>query len=220
MLHLFIRFIIPLGWLYILMPLALSTRVLCLHGKGNTGETFLKTIQPLVQRLEGHSIEWLIPDATFPIEDHTAFQWWGLPPGLRSFETKEYIGMELTLQRVESLYPVDVVFGFSQGAILTSVLLMRGIQGKSFLPRKAILAGAAWPNPYNDDMLSLSSDAVSQLNLRTLHVIGERDRTNPPEMALRLQQLFRGELLRHPGGHIVPVDQESYIKAYADLILN
>ena len=202
------------------MSRGLSTRVLCLHGKGNTGETFLKTLHPLVQRLEGqHSIEWLIPDASFPMDDHNAFQWWGLPPGLRSFETKEYIGIEHTLQRIESYYPVDVIFGFSQGAILTSILLLRGLQGKSYLPKKAILAGAAWPNPYNDEMVSLSSNNVSKANLQTLHVIGDRDRINPPEMAQRLQNLFQGKLLRHPGGHIVPVDEESYITAYADLIL-
>ena len=211
--------LISIVWLLLLMPRALPIRVLFLHGKGNNGQTFLRTLQPLVQRLQGHSVEWLTPDAPFPMEDHTTFEWWGLPPGQRSFTTSEYIGVELTLQRIESLYPVDVIFGFSQGAILTSILLMRGIQGKAFLPKKAILAGAAWPNPFSEEMHSLDPDTVSQMSLRTLHVIGERDRTNPPEMALSIQRLFRGELLWHPGGHTVPVDQESYLDAYADLIL-
>ena len=205
--------------LLLLMPPSLPIRVLCLHGKGSSSQIFMQTIQPLVDKLQPHPIDWLCPEATFPMDDHNAFQWWGLPPGLRSFETKEYIGMDLTLQRVESFFPVDVVFGFSQGAILTSVLLLRGLQGKAFLPPKAILVGAAWPNPYNDQLLGLDQGTVNRAKLKSLHVIGERDRTNPPEMAMRLQSLFNGELMKHPGGHIIPVDHESYLESYADLIL-
>jgi predicted esterase len=96
---------------------------------------------------------------------------------------------------------------------------MRGLQGlSSHYPRRAILAGAAWPNPYDFDLFKLAQcDGNIGSAVRTLHVVGERDEINPPQMAIRLQKLFKGKLMTHPGGHSVPMDLDQIIK-YKDII--
>ena len=143
-------------------------RVLCLHGKGESSASFQSLLSPLIQLCHQRKldIEWVFPNGSFPCSPYQpedGFSWWNLPPNTRSFTTSQYIGVDETLRRIETeIYPVDVVFGFSQGAILASVLLMRGLlhehhsisRPSSFppffssslsfgYPKKAILCGAS-----------------------------------------------------------------------------
>lgn len=198
--------------------LSRSLRVLCLHGKGETGASFIGSLAPLTEvcKRRGLEVEWISPNAPHSIPGHNGYAWWNLPPGFRSFETKEYLGLQQTFELIESQYPVDAIMGFSQGAILTSVLLLRGLQGKSkYLPNAAILCGAAWPNPFDAEMLALDTKQAQVVS--SLHVIGTRDKVNPPAMAMKICDIFGGKLIEHPGGHIVPVG-DGYVEEYVNVI--
>jgi hypothetical protein len=94
---------------------ASSLRVLCLHGKGNTGESFRTMIKPLMDSYETgpykNHIEWITPDAPYPVEGYGGYAWWNLPPGKRSFDTLEYLGAEESISKIEQLYPIDAIIG-------------------------------------------------------------------------------------------------------------
>ena len=203
-----------------------SIRVLCLHGKGESSASFHSLLSPLIQHCHQKklNIEWILPNGTFPcfpLQPEEGFSWWNLPPNTRSFTTSQYIGVEETLRRIETeLYPVDVIFGFSQGAILASVLLMRGLlssSSSSLAPKRAILCGASWPNPYSQDMSKLANKAKPPLNI--LHVIGEQDNVNPPELAVKLHEVLGGRIVTHPGRHVVPLEP-NFLDLYVALIMN
>ena len=54
--------------------------------------------------------------------------------------------------------------------------------------------------------------------VRSLHVVGKQDTMNPPAQAMRVAEaFFCAELLEHPGGHIVPMDERA-MKAYVDVM--
>ena len=108
---------------------------------------------------------------------NVGFQWWTLPPGVRSFNAKEYQGFE---QSAEKIYQqlqqkdYDFIIGHSQGAILLSALLATSSSNSSSSTtstsstqtskekrndlfqfksvRGYLLNGCAWPNPYTDQM--------------------------------------------------------------------
>ena len=166
----------------------------------------------------------LAPDAPFVIPNHNGRAWWNLPERVRSFEATEYIGVEKSFRLIEDdIFPVDVILGYSQGAILGSVLLARSALGlNQGCATKLILFGAAWPNPYSKIIKSFSvqdsSSGIPNNEASTLHVIGEKDAINPPESALLLQHYVGGSYIMHPGGHIVPVDEE-YIDKYVRFVL-
>ena len=53
--------------------------------------------------------------------------------------------------------------------------------------------------------------------LKSLYIAGDIDDVNPPEHARRICQLFCGELMCHPGGHILPTDETS-LRKYAEFL--
>ena len=162
--------------------------------------------------------------------------WWNLPPGVRTFEAIELDGIEDSFKILDSHYPFDGVMGFSQGAMLAAVACGRGIKG-GHRPSVAIIVGAAWPTAHGDDVRKLwrvelaASEADGEMRnavpealaevvppsdplVRSLHVVGKQDTINPPAQAMNVaESFFCEELLEHPGGHTVPLDEKA-IKAY------
>lgn len=141
----------------------MAFKVLFLHGKGENGPTFQQRLGPLEAALKARNPSVHCEYATAPHElGPGKYAWWQLPPNERSFTTAEYIGMEQTLEHVQSLWsesgPFDAVIAHSQGSILTSVLLAKALQSDyAFRPPKAVLFGAAWPKPYEALLQSLAS---------------------------------------------------------------
>lgn len=84
-----------------------TIRILCLHGKGGNGKTFVsKALAPLRRLLDRRlehmnmedeiSFQWDFLTAPFEIpsskiinEDDKGFSWWSMPPGVRSFNALE-----------------------------------------------------------------------------------------------------------------------------------
>ena len=106
-------------------------RILCLHGKGNSGKSFQSLLYPLEEKLRRiasinsntdndpdhipdaqasssrppikFQFEFDYLDAPFQMEQGNCnkLQWWTLPPGVRSFNAEEYKGFEQSAQLVE-----------------------------------------------------------------------------------------------------------------------
>jgi pimeloyl-ACP methyl ester carboxylesterase len=194
-------------------------RILALHGKGQTAASFRQRIGPLLDRLDG-SVEVTCIDA--PWEIGGGGQWWKLPPGVRSYEAREYEGVDRSLEILANEFALgDVVgvIGYSQGGILLSFFLAANLQLRlsgqpALVPRKALIIGAAWPNPYTGVMESLKKipqEGRRALGCELLHVIGQDDNVNPPEQALAISKCFgdASTVHKHGGKHIVPLDDES-----------
>mmetsp|Transcript_58621 Transcript_58621/g.117740 ORF Transcript_58621/g.117740 Transcript_58621/m.117740 type:complete len:259 (+) Transcript_58621:88-864(+) len=218
-------------------------RVLALHGKGGNGVSFEKRLAPLIA-LTSENFEWHFATAPNAVDGGPdSFAWWTMPPGVRSFEAKEFGGLDESLKVLDESWlssgPFDVVFGHSQGAMLTAIVLARAtmtpqssfepatsaVSGLSetsssrpnglpstpviFKPRCAVLTGAAWPNPF--DALFNDLRASSSPPPATLHCWGTSDTMNPPAYAEKLKDCFgeKGQELVHSGGHVVPMDPSS-----------
>ena len=196
-------------------------RIAVLHGKGNTGETYRSRLEPLITASAFAGVEWVFPTAPYKmIGADDQYEWWRLPRGERSFTALSYEGAEESIAMVEALN-VDALIGHSQGAILMAIVLARKAQGlTSFSLKRAILSGAAWPKPYEDTLMEkLAAAPAGSLKaaLPSLHVIGAIDNVNPTEQAAEICSLLQGDLLMHPGGHVLPVD-DVYIAKYAKFL--
>lgn len=243
-----------------------TINILCLHGKGNNEFTFQQTLEPFQQSLNNSkealaqqlSFHFNYITAPFPMEMEDQnksekideeekakpMQWWTLPPGVRSFNAKEYQGFQISQEKVMNELrskKYDFVLGHSQGAILLAALMATTEEldnrndGVGY-----ILNGAAWPNPYTHQMenyryskLTNDNDNKSQyreqdweLEPHVLFIIGEKDKINPPEGAIRTREAFiKGGMnnvqsLVHPGGHSVPVKNEDALAQMTKWVLD
>mmetsp|Transcript_52010 Transcript_52010/g.156091 ORF Transcript_52010/g.156091 Transcript_52010/m.156091 type:complete len:334 (-) Transcript_52010:382-1383(-) len=223
---------------------ASPVRILALHGKGGSGPEFGVRLGPLVDalsdRLEGRGV--VLDCLTAPFDlgggGGEEMAWWTLPPGVRSFNAKEYLGFEESASVVTDALTTkdegyDLVLGHSQGAILLSALLARGDvppprnegvgepKGRIF-----VLNGAAWPNPFSSSLSSFrwagdgdNDDEGSPP--RCLFMIGSSDGINPPEGARRVQEALSDagllvETIDHAGGHSVPVRDKEALTRLVD----
>ena len=193
-------------------------RVLVLHGKGGTAASMEQYFEPIAAALP----ECAFSFANAPYAAGRGAAWWTLPPGTRSFEAKAYGGVDVSLAALaEYEDEVDAVWGHSQGAILLGFAAAQGILDPKgplgFLKeKKLIINGASWPRPYETELEAVASQSGY---LETLHVLGAADDVNPPEHAIRLAAVFRGETFVHDGGHYVPAD-DAALKKYRAFLLN
>ena len=215
---------------------AKKRKMVALHGKGGNAAGFERDMQPLVAATS-ETWEWDFVEGPHSTGgDGRA--WWNLPPGVRTFEATELSGIEESLALLDARAPFDGVFGFSQGAMLAAVACGRGLKGGT-RPSVAVIVGAAFPTARGEDVRKLMrvetaaaeadgemrnaipenlAEAVPPVEplVRSLHVVGKQDTMNPPAQAMQVAEAFFGaELLEHPGGHIVPMDERA-MNAYAN----
>ncbi|CAL1131051.1 unnamed protein product [Cladocopium goreaui] len=194
-------------------------RLLCLHGKGNTADTFRDRVKPLAK-----DAELVCVSAPHPLGD--GFAWWHLPPGERSFTTPVFEGWPETLDFIRKVWteegPFDGMLGFSQGAILVAALVALGEMksGRALAScRCLLLCGAAVPGPFQREIADLASraDKLENGNYVALHTIGRQDDINPPEGARQVAAAVGGEIFEFDGGHDVPMD-EAALEVYRSLL--
>ena len=188
--------------------LSTKRKILVLHGKGGSGASMKLRFQGIENALPEFDFTY----ATAPHElEGGGYQWWTLPPGVRSYQATEYGGVDAALDVVRSSQ-ADVVWGHSQGAILLG--FAAAIDAVDWLgDAKLILNGASWPKPYEAEL-------ARGCRGDTLHVLGETDDINPPDQARRLAACFdNARVFVHPGGHYVPTD-EAAIECYRDFLLS
>ena len=166
--------------------------------------------------------------AVFEKEDHV-FAWFtGTFDGKKG--TASGIDVSLALfreaQRVEIAQHgrgFDGIFGFSQGAITSSLLAALAADGKGPIsPRFAIFAGGAPFSVFDEDSHELFARVVP-MKIPTLHMIGQKDKTIDPALSHQLEDLFDKNTrtqISHPFGHIVPSNDLSLdaLEAWLDVI--
>jgi hypothetical protein len=189
-------------------------RILCLHGYRGSAETLQMQMRPLTQGLEPLA-EFVCVDApSLAIGD---FGWWhavskvddGLrhpgvdPPRMR------YEGWLKTRTWLISLFqqnaPFDGVFGFSQGATVTSLLV--GLRDPCEAEDRISFDFAMMVGGFasNDGSHADLYQRKSEYGLPSVHIIGGSDFVVPSSQSDRLASFFKDPLiLRHSGGHVIP----------------
>ncbi len=183
--------------------------ILCLHGKGSSGEQFQKTLKPFEEALfensnsvdgdghggYGYTFNFKYLDAPFPMESddgdgdnknaatntNKTYQWWTLPPGVRSFNAVEYTGYEDSAEKVYNelllggtgagagtgaVKGYDFIFGHSQGAILLSSMITSRTWREKVIANTNTLRMNDGDDGDNDDN---DNDSDSDSNVHVLH---------------------------------------------------
>jgi len=221
------------------MDVASSTttpfKVLALHGSGGTAEEFPKRLEALSKALvsyssDGDNLELEITSVQAPFVKEDGYSWWTMPPGVRSFNAKEYTGFEESATKVLDVWEnggFDIVLGHSQGAVLVGALL--ALKRTPYHPPGGyILNGVSFPNPYTEQLESLNVDIDDDSNgsPNILFLLGRRDQIAPNSTGEKLRDLlakggYDVSSCYHDGGHGFPeedVDNEA-MKTIAEWIL-
>jgi serine hydrolase FSH1 len=173
-------------------------RILCLHGYHGSGKILRSQMEPLTAELES-TVDFVYVDA--PSLATGDFGWWHL--NFRGWErTRDWA---VSLFRQEPRF--DGVFGFSQGAALTSLLVgMRAADGRVAAEKPLSFDFAMMVGGFRSDSpahayLYASTESYA---LASLHIIGRSDRVVPSEDSRILAAQFTSPIvLEHPGGHVV-----------------
>ena len=192
-----------------------------MHGRGDTGARFAAALAPLVAALEaevgGRKVLVVAPDA--PVVSARAW-YTQSPAGSRSYAADAFEGVAnaaevLREARGTGGEPFDAAVGHSQGAILLAVLLAQRAalrdEHDELVSGGVLLSGAAWPRPYADVL----EHATGRVPQRTMHSLSPEDDINPPEGALRVAELFGGEVLEHGYGHTLPLGDPEAVATMA-----
>jgi predicted esterase len=212
-------------------------KVLALHGSGGTAEEFPNRLVALNKALAFNKleVELEITAIQAPFVKENGFSWWTMPPGVRSFNAKEYTGFEESATKVLNVWEnggFDVVLGHSQGAILLGALL--ALKRTPYHPPGGyIMNGVSFPNPYSDELESLNEDVPTDDDHddgngspRILFLLGKRDQIAPNATGEKLRNLldkggFEVSSCYHEGGHGFPEEDASAetMKTIAEWIL-
>jgi pimeloyl-ACP methyl ester carboxylesterase len=130
------------------------------------------------------------------------FGWWH----------RNFRGWERTRDWAVSLFQrephFDGVFGFSQGAALSSLLVgMRAPDGRVTQQKPLSFEFAVMVGGFRSDSPAHAHlyAAAESYDLPSLHIIGQADRVVPSDDSRVLAAQFTGPVvLEHPGGHIIP----------------
>jgi len=200
-------------------------RILCLHGKSQTAESFSKKIGGARRKLE-RVFDLVFLDAPIDLEDksnqmgnendscsntdsgqpimNTGRAWFlreqGTEPGIHRY-TKLDECIDYVIQHVKDKGPYDGIMGFSQGGTVATALATSGC-----IPVRAVLTAGA---PCVEEAFEAASQKSSSLNdgimIPKLHLAGETDTMIPTESVARLAEKGgNGELVLHEKGHLFP----------------
>lgn len=175
-----------------------TLKVLALHGSGGTAEEFPGRLVALnkalaFQSTDGDKIELDITAIQAPFVKESGFSWWTMPPGVRSFNAKEYTGFEESATKVLDVWEngkFDLVLGHSQGAILVGALL--ALKRTPYHPPGGyVMNGVSFPNPYAEELESLDLDDDGNGAPRILFLLGKRDQIAPNPTGEKLRDLLK-----------------------------
>ena len=173
----------------------------------------------LVAGFEG-TVEFVYPDA--PKLASGSASWWNaldaLPAadGAPSVGAKHYEGWEQTRAWAIAYFaqqgPFDGVFGFSQGAALTALLV--GLRAFAAVPtadrpllfnRAMLISGFVSNDPKHAELY----ESKRSFELPSLHLIGRSDRIVPRAASLALAARFAAPtVVEHDGGHVIASNAE------------
>lgn len=180
-----------------------KARILCLHGYRQTGEIFRAKSGALRKALR-HVADLVYIDAPHANGRHLA--WW--EAALEGDERK-YVGLSDSIAHVHAQGDFDGILGFSQGAVLASIL------AATYKYKFAILISGFPARTQLDEFQC----QYTHINVPSLHIWGDKDDLVPPEASIKLKQLFlNAQSCEHDGGHVMPGKRATLdvIKAYIE----
>ena len=197
-------------------------RILCLHGYHGSAATLRSQMASLVDGLDSLAEFVCIDAPSLAVGD---FGWWhakaernaatsedaGVGP-----KPKYYSGWQRTRDDIVAAFarlgPFDGLFGFSQGAALTALLVgLRAPDGIATAAKPlsfdfAVMVGGF---PAADPDLSKIYDETRSYRLPSLHIIGRSDRIVPADVSRDLaRRFFHPQFLEHDDGHVVAATPE------------
>ena len=165
-------------------------KALLLHGRGGSGPKFSDRIRAshLGDRLGLNPENCVSPSGPMRVEAQggvhaDGFAWWAFPPGVtRSYQADEWLQSDVSMDiAAEAGRDCELCIGFSQGAMLLSVLLAEGRLPNCSV---AVIAGAGWPRPYASSLEAYHARGNQPVggSLKSpsiLHVTSPKDLINP-----------------------------------------
>ena len=192
-------------------------RILCLHGYRGSASVLRGQMSSLTQGLD-HLAEFVYVDA--PSLAQGDFGWWHAirdeasprtgDPGVNGAPAR-YQGWPRTRDWVVALFekqaPFDGVFGFSQGAALTALLVgLRSPDGKPTEQQPLVFDFAMMTGGFlaNDPALARLYEARASYELPSAHIMGRSDFVVPGDYSRAVARRFKDPLaLEHNGGHVI-----------------
>ncbi|WBR14687.1 Alpha-Beta hydrolase domain-containing protein [Pandoravirus kuranda] len=180
--------------------------VLALHGYGQTNDDLARPLKRLLKAPAGHRPATIVyPTAPVALDPPPGRAWWRRPT-MRLDDTFVYQEFDQTLDAIKEALggrSVDAVVGFSQGAVLATLLLQSGaVPGCE----RVVLFGASG---VQDPGLSRLAPVGS--HVRALIGHGTKDTLCTEEDVHRLAAVYTvpPTRLAHRWGHVVPSDATS-----------
>lgn len=194
-----------------------TLKVLALHGSEGDADEFPSRLSALGDVLrEQSSLQLDITAVQGPFSKGSGYSWWNMPPGVRSFNAKEYEGFEESATKVLDVWnngTFDLVLGHSQGAILIASLLALG--RAPYHPKQGyIFNGVSFPNPYSQEISERIADVDAKgLFPCVLFVMGRNDRITPNSSGEQLRDGlakvgFHVDSCYHDSGHGLPQEND------------
>jgi pimeloyl-ACP methyl ester carboxylesterase len=173
-------------------------RILCLHGYQGTGDILRRQMSPLLSELPP-AYEFVYVDS--PSLTENDFGWWHL--NFRGWRRTTAWASRYLAEHG----PFDGVFGFSQGAALTSLLVgLRAGDGQPGDQRPFSFEFAMMAGGFKCDSPDFTGLYAARDNYRlpSLHIMGQSDVIVPAADSRVLAAQFDSPVvLTHPGGHVV-----------------
>jgi pimeloyl-ACP methyl ester carboxylesterase len=180
-------------------------RVLCLHGYHGNASLLQSQMAALSEALPS-DFEFVALDA--PSIAYGDFGWWH---GAFALWNEPFRGWDRTREWVVNLFAeqdFDGVFGFSQGAGLTGLLVgMRAPDGRPTASTPLRFDFAVMVGGFVSDEPGHASlyESVASFEVPSLHIMGRSDMVVPMEVSRRLADCFTSpRVVEHPGGHVIP----------------
>ena len=203
-------------------------KILMLHGYRQNELAFRERSGGLRKALKNYA-EFIFCEAPHVIEDKLdeegspVVKGWWFSKEDRSYDALESTdcqnGFDESLNYINTLFetqgPFDGVFGFSQGACLTSILSTISEANSSqeasiykFIKFKFAIIVAGFKSGQVQHQTYYDMDNI--VKIPTLHVIGKGDKVIPYEMSMKLTELYEDpNVFVHELGHYIPVNAES-----------
>jgi pimeloyl-ACP methyl ester carboxylesterase len=204
--------------------------ILFLHGFTQNAIIFEKRIKTLLKALkENFNYDIVIPNAPHVIENSNIEEevkrgWLYLNENDKmnadDFVKEEliYLGLEETLESIMKINTEDVkcIIAFSQGSLVATflcALICHDVEWrKRFMNMKCVLitSGFIEPRPLNKEVKDIIF--AKELDIPSLHVIGENDVYIVPEKSKKAAGLFKDAKIHlHNGKHYLPTSKDDLV---------
>lgn len=171
-------------------------KILCLHGYRQNGDLMRKRIKQLL----GNSIKYelICPTGTYDAnpDDPSMKGWWPVESKEAFLHKHTYLNYDKV---IIDLFEVDYIIGFSQGAVLATLLI-----GQNKLKAKGVILMSG------SDIMDNDLITFGLIETPCLHFVGQKDDLCPLVYSQELCQRYsNNKIVFHKHGHVIPSSKES-----------